>query len=70
MSYDDFRRCFQRSEDELETRALAAHGESGGQSNFDEVPPHVIPELVDIDRVWHICCVNSCFFSAFHLICA
>lgn len=51
--YEDFKRVFQLSEDELESRAI---GVSDGSSNFESIPPKFIPELVDLNKV--------CFFNA------
>ena len=47
ISYNDFKRIFHISEDEMESRGL--HGGSGG--NFESVPPKPIPELVDFSKV-------------------
>ena len=44
MSYEDFKRVFQLSEDELETRA----GGFEGSANFEAIPPKPIPELSDL----------------------
>jgi hypothetical protein len=44
MSYEDFKRVFQQSEDELERRA----GGFEGSSNFVAIAPKPIPELADI----------------------
>jgi hypothetical protein len=47
ISYEDFKRVFQLSEDELESRG----GGNDGESNFESIPPKNIPELVDIQKV-------------------
>jgi hypothetical protein len=47
IDYTDFKRAFQESEEEMESRGIGA--ESGG--NFEPIPPKPIPELVDIHRV-------------------
>ncbi len=47
MSYQDFKRVFQGKDDEIESRAIIGEG----QSNFESVPPEIIPELVDIQKV-------------------
>lgn len=48
LVYEDFKRVFQLSEDELESRAI---GVSDGSSNFESIPPKFIPELVDLNKV-------------------
>lgn len=47
VSYGDFRRVFQVSEEELESRGIGS--ESGG--SFEVVPAKIIPELVDVAKV-------------------
>jgi hypothetical protein len=47
VSYEDFKRVFQSHEDEMESRTIGGVGES----NFVSVPPKLIPELVDIQKV-------------------
>ena len=44
MSYEDFKRVFQKSEDELESRSVGYEG----SSNFTAIPPKPIPELSDL----------------------
>jgi hypothetical protein len=46
-SYADFKRIFQQSEEDLESRGL--HAEAGG--SFESIPPKVIPELNDQTKV-------------------
>ena len=45
MSYEDFRRVFQSSEDDLESRGI---GGMEGSSNFVAIPPKPIPELSEL----------------------
>lgn len=47
ICYEDFKRVLQLSEDELESHTAGGAGES----NFEAVPPHKIPELVDLNKV-------------------
>lgn len=44
MSYEDFKRVFQGSEDEMESRV----GGDNGSSNFVTIPPKPIPELSEL----------------------
>ena len=44
MSYEDFKRVFQGSEDEMESRM----GGAEGSSNFVTIPPKPIPELSEL----------------------
>ncbi len=44
ISYEDFKRVFQSSEEEMESRALGF----GGETNFEPIPPVNIPELAEI----------------------
>ena len=46
MSYEDFKRVFQCSDEELESRGMGVTGDS----NFEAVPPKMIPELVDLNQ--------------------
>jgi len=48
VTYADFKRVFQGSEDELESRGIG--GEGGGGGNFELVPPKPIPELTEITK--------------------
>ena len=50
ISYEDFKRVFQRSEggDELESNTIAAEG---GGSAFEPVPPKKIPEIFESTKV-------------------
>lgn len=57
LVYEDFKRVFQLSEDELESRAI---GVSDGSSNFESIPPKFIPELVDLNKVWFFYDKNNC----------
>jgi hypothetical protein len=45
MSYEDFKRVFQGSEDEMESRAM---GSAEGSSNFVTIAPKPIPELSEL----------------------
>lgn len=51
VSYPDFKRVFAGKDDELESRG------GGLESNFEQIPPMPIPELVDQHKV------NACFSS-------
>lgn len=44
ISYADFKRVFGGNDDEMESRG------GGGQSNFEQVQPRIIPELVDLNK--------------------
>ena len=45
VSYPDFKRVFGGNDDEMESRG------GGGQSNFEQIQPRLIPELVDLSKV-------------------
>jgi hypothetical protein len=45
MSYEDFKRVFQSSEDDLESRAI---GGMEGSSNFVTIAPKPIPEMSEL----------------------
>lgn len=47
VSYPDFKRAFQSSDEDMESRAMIAEG----HSNFEQVPPRPVPELVDVVKV-------------------
>lgn len=46
ISYEDFKRVFQSADDEQESRTAGTVGES----NFEEVHPKMIPELVELNK--------------------
>lgn len=60
VSYEDFKRVFQSSDEEMESRAIGYDGES----NFEVIPPKPIPELVDLNqvRLSHILLIRAQWF--------
>jgi hypothetical protein len=46
VSYEDFKRVFQSLDDEQESRTVGTVGDS----NFEPVPPKMIPELVELNK--------------------
>jgi len=48
VSYQDFHRVFKGQEDELESRVNHMMTADGDNNNYEPIPPHPIPELVDL----------------------
>ena len=52
ISYSDFKRVLQESEDELESQQQdGGDGSGAGSASFGSIPPRPIPELVDTSKV-------------------
>lgn len=68
VSYSDFRRVFQLSEEDVESRGLGA--EAGG--SFEAIPPKMIPEIVELAKViflWFLVALHLFFFSKYIVSC-
>lgn len=60
VAFEDFKRVFQSSEDEME---------SHGDANFEPVPPKNMPELVDLQKgaTEELVSVTDVFFQDFKI---